>query len=333
MAEHDAVVQDLERMRVEAERVARTSATRGSLSYNARPTTERDRMSSIYDRRHPYPIVLLRRASDQHRPDAIVRMLQRCGQLSQPVDFAYHRGDDMTWAIENLDDNWLLQTMGLVEDPVDRLVGRLAVMTAHDDPVKLVYWRELRWRPFRYEIVSIDVPWAPKKEDRPVLDSREQLFELMREAAVAFGADVAGLYPRSLHALVRLASGEGARPDRGMGGDSDSIGNSLPPFVAQLPDGLFERFSQLQPARVFDAAALPEAIWWANYWSSDVVDRLGRERVTSAPWQRYEETEDGGLFLVSTRRRPAPNRPETLQAIADITEAVELPARQGEQLN
>ncbi len=291
-------------------------------------------MTSIYDRRHPYPIVLLRRAGEQHRPDAIVRMLQRCAELSRPVEFAYHRGDDMTWAIEKLDETWLLKTMGMVEDPMDRLVGRLAVMTGHDDPVKLVYWRELRWRPWRYEIVSIDVPWAPKKEDRPVLDTRAQLFELMREAAVAFGADVAGLYPRSLHALVRLASGEGARQHHPLGGEgSDSVGSSLPPFVAQLPDGLFERFTELQPARAFDAAALPEAVWWANYWSADVVDRLGRERVTSAPWHRYEDTGDGGLFLVSTRRRPAPNRPETLQAIADITEAVGLPASQRQQLS
>jgi hypothetical protein len=290
-------------------------------------------MSSRYDSKHPYPIVLIRRAVDQHRPDAIVRMLQRCAQLSKPVEFAHHRADDMTWAIEKLDENWLLQTMALVEDPLERMVGRLAVMTGHDDPVKLVYWRELHWRPWRYEIVSIDVPWAPKKDDRPVLQTREQLFELMREAAVAFGADVAGLYPRSLHALVRLASGEGSRPATAAGnGNGGAAAKAIPPFVSQLPDGLFERFAELQPARSFDAAAVPEAIWWANVWSSEVVERLGRDRIQALDWARCEDTGDGGLFLVSTKRRPAPNKPRTLEAIAALTEGLELPTRQREQL-
>jgi hypothetical protein len=287
-------------------------------------------MSSIYDRKHPYPIVLIRRAGAQHRPDAILRMLQRCGELSRPVEFAHHRADDMTWAIETLDEKWLAQTMALVEDPGDRLIGRLALMTAHDDPVKLVYWRELRWRPHRYEIVSIDVPWAPKKDDRPVLQTRDQLFELMREAAVAFGADVAGIYPRSLHALVRLASGEGNRP--ASGADNGSA-KPLPAFVSQLPDGLFERFAHLQPARVFDAAAVPESIWWANVWSSEVVENLGRDRIQSLDWARCEDTADGGIFAVSTKCRPAPNRPETLDAIADLIEGLELPQRQLERLS
>ena len=286
-------------------------------------------MSSIYDRRHPYPIVLIRRAGSEHRTGAIVEMLQRCGQLSAPVEFTYHRGDDMTWAIEKIDENWLLKTMALVEDPMDRLVGRLALMTGHDDPVKLVYWRELRWRPYRYEIVSIDVPWAPGKEDRPVLKTRSQLFELMREAAVAFGADVAGIYPRSLHALVRLASGEGVRHSQGAGnGNGGSNARPLPPFVSQLPEGLFERFTRLQPARTFDAAAVPEGVWWANLWSSDVVERLGRERITALDWARCEPAGDGGLFLVSTKRRPGPTHPQTLEAIADLTEALDLPGQQ-----
>lgn len=287
-------------------------------------------MSSTYDRKHPYPIVLIRRAGDQHRPGAIVRMLQRCGELSQPVEFAYHRSDDMTWAIEELDESWLLKTMAMVEDPLERMVGRLAVMTGHDDPVKLVYWRELHWRPYRYEIVSIDVPWAPKKDDRPVLQTREQLFELMREAAVAFGADVAGLYPRSLHALVRLASGEGSRPATG-GGNGGA--RPLPPFISQLPGGLFERFAKLQPARGFDAAAVPEAVWWANVWSAGVVEQLGRDRVQALDWARCEDTEGGGLFVVSTKRRPSPAHPRTLEAIADLTEGLELPQRQRELLS
>ena len=282
-----------------------------------------------YDSLHPYPIVLLRRAGDTHRLDAIVAMLRRCAELDPPVRFAFHRGDDMTWAIRELDVEWLGKALDMGDDPVQKLVGRLALMTDHDDPVKLTYWRELRWRPFRYELVSIDVPWAPRRVDRPVLQTRDQLLGLLREAAVAFGADVAAMYPRSLHALVRLASGElaGRATDPDNGG-SRSSSQRVPAFVAQLPEGVFERFATLQPVRTFDVAAVPESVWWANMWSRDVVERLGRETVESLPWARCEPAGDGGLFLLSSAHRPGPKKPAELEVIASLIEGLDLPAHQ-----
>jgi len=282
-----------------------------------------------HDRLHPYPIVLLRRAEDTHRLDAIVAMLQRCAELEPPVRFARHRGDDMTWAISELDVEWLRKTLDMGDDPLQKLVGRLAVMTDHDEPVKLTYWREFRWRPFRYELVSIDVPWAPRRDDRPVLRTRDQLLGLLREAAVAFGADVAGLYPRSLHALVRLASGElaGRATDPDNGG-SRASNQRVPAFVSQLPEGVFERFASLRPPRTFDVAAVPESVWWANVWSRDVVERLGRQRIESLPWARCEPAGDGGLFLLSSKHRPGPKKPSALEAIAALIEGLDLPAQQ-----
>ena len=235
----------------------------------------------------------------------------------------------MTWAIDKVDDEWLRKTMELVEEPMDRLVGRLALMTEQEEPVKLVYWRELRWRPFRYELVTIDVPWAPKRADRPVLRTHAQLMDLMSEAAVAFGADVASIYPRSLHALVRLASGEktGGRGAPSNGGSSTSR-SDLPAFVSQLPGGLFERFAALLPARAFDVAAVPEAVWWGNVWSRAVVERIGRARIEALPWHRIEPAGEGGLLLQACDQRPAPGRPDALQAIASLTEELDLPEHQ-----
>lgn len=282
-----------------------------------------------YDQIHPYPIVLVRRAGDEHRPEAIVAMLNRCAEIDPALRFTRHRADDMTWAIDKVDLEWLRKTMELVEEPMDRLVGRLALMTAQDEPVKLVYWRELRWRPFRYELVAIDVPWAPKRGDRPVLQTHNQLMDLMCEAATAFGADVAGIYPRSLHALVRLASGEktGGRGAPENGGGSTQ-GSSLPAFVSRLPEGLFERFTTLLPARAFDVAAVPEAVWWGNVWSREVVERIGRDRIEALPWARIEAAGSGGLLLQACKQRPAPNKPEELAAIASLLEELDLPRHQ-----
>ena len=284
-------------------------------------------MEANYDRRHPYPIVLLRHAEDDHRVDAIVGMLQRCAELDPPVVFTRHRASDMTWNIAAIDRDWLHKTFAMVEDPVERSLGLLAVMTEHDEPVKLMVQRQLRWRPYRYEIVNIDVPWAPKIQDRPLLTKREQLFTLMREAAMAFGADIGAIYPRSLYALVRVASGSQApstaTPGKG-NGSPKGRGATIPPFIAQLPDGLFERFTSLRPTRTFDAAAVPESVWWGNVWSAQVVEHIGRQRIEAQPWARIEPCGDGGLFLLATRQRPSPGKPETLERIAELNEALGL---------
>ncbi len=288
-------------------------------------------MQDTYDRKHPYPIVLIRRAEDDHRIDAVVAMLRRCAQLDPPVAFTRHRGADMTWAIEEISEDWLRRTYGGLEEAADRRSGLLALMTAHDEPVKLVYQRQLKWLPFRYEIVTIDVPWAPRRADRPVLRTRAQLFTLLREAAVAFDADIGALYPRSLHALVRLASGARAKASRESGDDnggSTRPGSGVPPFVAGLPEGLFERFATLEPPRGFDVAAVPESVWWGNVWSRRVVERLGRARVEALPWSTIEPAGDGGLFLVSTATRPAPNKPAALEHIAALNEGLDLPRLQ-----
>lgn len=287
-------------------------------------------MEPNYDRTHPYPIVLLRRAGDAPRLEAIVALLRRCGELEPPVVFTRHRGPDMTWAIEELTVEWLRRSYDLIEEPAERAVAMLAVMTEHDEPVKLMYQRQLRFLPHRYEVVTIDVPWAPRKADRPVLQTRAQLLSLLREAAVAFDADIAALYPRSLHALVRLASGIGVRDRDGVdGGNGSSRGvGPIPPFISDLPAGLFERFAALLPARRFDAATIPEAVWWVNVWGPRVVEAVGRERIEAQPWARIEPAGDGGLFLQTTRERPGPGKPEALARIADITEGLELPALQ-----
>ncbi len=287
-------------------------------------------MEPNYDRTHPYPIVLLRRAEEAPRLEAIVAMLRRCGELDPPVRFTRHRGADMTWAIDELSVSWLRQTYALIEEPAERAVAMLAVMTEHDEPVKLVYQRQLRFRPHRYEVVVIDVPWAPSKADRPVLQTRAQLFELLREAAVAFDADIGALYPRSLHALVRLATGIGV-PDReplGGGNGASRGAGTIPPFVSDLPAGLFERFAALRPARAFDAATIPEAVWWGNVWGPRVVEAVGRERIEAQPWAHVEPAGEGGLFLQATRERPGPGKPEALQRIAEITEGLGLAALQ-----
>lgn len=284
-------------------------------------------MEANYDRRHPYPIVLLRRAEESHRVEAIVALLRRCGELDPPVIFTRHRASDMTWSIEEISAEWLDKTFALVEDPVERSLGLLAVMTEHDEPVKLMVQRQLRWRPYRYEIVNIDVPWAPKVVDRPLLTRREQLFTLMREAAVSFDADIGAIYPRSLYALVRLASGSHARQSGPAGkgnGSPRGRAGTIPPFVAQLPEGLFERFATLQPARTFDAAAVPESVWWGNVWSARVIERIGRGRIEAQPWARIEPCGTGGLFLQATRQRPSPGKPEALQRIAEINEGLGL---------
>jgi hypothetical protein len=285
-------------------------------------------MEANYDRRHPYPIVLLRRAEESHRVEAIVAMLRRCGELEPPVVFTHHRASDMTWRIEEITEEWLRKTFAMVEDPVESSLGLLAVMTEHDEPVKLMVQRQLRWRPYRYEIVNIDVPWAPKVDDRPLLIKREQLFTLMRETAASFDADIGAIYPRSLYALVRLASGSQARQAGPVGtGDNGSPkgrAGAIPAFIAQLPERLFERFATLRPTRTFDAAAVPESVWWANVWSARVIERIGRERVEAQPWARMEPCGDGGLFLQATRQRPGPGKPEALEHIAQLNEGLGL---------
>ncbi len=286
-------------------------------------------MMRRYDQIHPFPIVLVRRAGETHPIDATVALLQRCAELDPPVSFDQHRAPDMTWAVPDFTTDWLRQTLDMGDDPVQKMVGRLPLMTRHDEPAKLVSWLELHWQPHRYQIVTIDVPWAAKEADRAVVQTREQLFTLLREAAVAFGADVAALYPRSLHALVRIASGEQAHAAHTDGnGGSDQRLKHLPAFLSMLPDGLFERFTGLLPAREFDVAAVPESVWWANVWSKDVVERLGRERVLSLPWARIEPAGDGGLFLQASKALPGPKKPGALARVADLIEGLDLPAAQ-----
>lgn len=96
------------------------------------------------------------------------------------------------------------------------------------------------------------------------------------------------------------------------------ISPSLPLGIEQdpLPELLF--------SSEFDQLKVPDGIQWVNYWSSPVVDRIGREKVQRAPWSRQYELENRAMFLVPTEEMLNVKNGEHLRILDEIVEKIEL---------
>jgi hypothetical protein len=47
----------------------------------------------------------------------------------------------------------------------------------------------------------------------------------------------------------------------------------------------------------FDRRRVPDAVWWINFWSPELVATVGSEVILGAPWELCREAEGGGLLL------------------------------------
>lgn len=74
----------------------------------------------------------------------------------------------------------------------------------------------------------------------------------------------------------------------------------------------------------FDQLKVPDGVWWVNYWSSSVMDRIGREKVQRAPWSRQYDLEYGAMFLASTEEMLDVKNDEHLRMLGEIVEKIEL---------
>ncbi|MFC7047156.1 hypothetical protein ACFQH6_18715 [Halobacteriaceae archaeon GCM10025711] len=87
--------------------------------------------------------------------------------------------------------------------------------------------------------------------------------------------------------FVALAA-EATDPDYGYG----TVGTEVDPAKIPTPDHLAEgRISH---------------VFWLNVWPEAVVDRLGRERVLSAPAWRVRELATGGVLVVAADNPSSP---------------------------
>ena len=75
----------------------------------------------------------------------------------------------------------------------------------------------------------------------------------------------------------------------------------VPEIVEKMPAPLVERISNLLPPERFNRLEIPEAIYWFNYWNPYQVEKVGEEKIKSAPCEYIQKQQNGGYILVTQK--------------------------------
>ncbi len=249
---------------------------------------------------------LTRRSVASHPIDPLATLLQASAAFSSETVF-----DLCVDGVARAEatEAWLASWFAGLTDPFARdHFGGLTLATRGDPPLTLQYFRDLMTEGVGYDQIRISFPrpWLDGSSAPPAWAAPSRLFDYLRVAAAASGADVAWLYSFDLFAVVRAAT---------TGDYDDELG---------VPRELANRFSRLLPSEEIDRAAVPEAIGWANVWSRDVVERLGRVRVESCPWERCTRGDAGELLLVATDVCPERTRLDAMRQVSELVDCMSL---------
>lgn len=96
---------------------------------------------------------------------------------------------------------------------------------------------------------------------------------------------------------------------------------NAPPFDKIPEDVLSHLVSAVDPYDI-DESIVPWSSSWINFWSDEILDTLGRERILSLPWC-YKQVCPGGALLCATEQRPDADNLEALSAIARINQQID----------
>ena len=154
---------------------------------------------------------------------------------------------------------------------------------------------------------------------------------LCSRLARMFGASIAYLEDSALQRLfVR------DRPERLTARDLAAAGLDLSPGEPLSVPGAAPHLSALLPElrhRVeVDSEHVPAAIYWVNWWSSGIVETLGRRRVLEAGWGFVEVGDDGSLVLCTGAAPPDIGRADDLRELGRLARQLDLADRQAENL-
>ncbi|MBE7451243.1 MAG: hypothetical protein HS111_20815 [Kofleriaceae bacterium] len=251
-----------------------------------------------YLARHELQANLLRRSAPAHPVPQL-----RSATLASARHGVHFRhaisADGAELEVEDTTDWWRRQLAR--GDRAQQLYGGLVLATAEsDESVNLLYNREPHGR-VAYDRLRVDLPAGGD-------GGAERLSPWLTDVALAYEADVAWVHTRDLLGLVRSARGPA---------------EEAPAWWAQLPPELLATFAALQPPATLDLCATPEAVWWINVWSADIVRSFG-PALAGAGWWRAEELAGGYRLLVTSAEAPDRQHPRALERVGEITRAMEL---------
>jgi hypothetical protein len=196
----------------------------------------------------------------------------------------------------------------------------IVLFSAGEMPVTLTWHRDPLRDPTE-DIVRIHVPigapWV----------STMSLALYLRDVALAYEADVAWLNTYDLAILA--AESARRRWKAAVPADTVQFVPQPPSWFGAVPARLVEQFTQLVPAELFDRTVIPETVHWANVWTTDMIDTVGRERIANARWF-YVEKIKNGMLLVAAGDPPDRSHIGALEAVASAIETLSLPVLQAQ---
>jgi hypothetical protein len=187
-------------------------------------------------------------------------------------------------------------------DPARRAFGGVTLATTDTPSINLRYNVELG-RPRSLARLRVDFPagWSSRGRD---------LAAWLAPVAAAYAAHSGGVHTNDLLEVVR-----GARIEPPAG---------LP---ASVPAEVRAIFAELEPVAALDVLAVPEAVWWINWWPRALVETIGSERVAAAPWSHVVEHASARMVMTTV---DAPDRDHlpAVERVARLTKATELAVAQ-----
>ncbi len=94
------------------------------------------------------------------------------------------------------------------------------------------------------------------------------------------------------------------------------------------PPGVAGTLPELLAPREFDLSRVPSGVMWVNWWTSDQIETLGRERVRTAGWEKTIEAADGSMTLAALPGPVDLTRKEDVDKLSSIVQALDLRNKQ-----
>ena len=92
----------------------------------------------------------------------------------------------------------------------------------------------------------------------------------------------------------------------------------VPGIIRQFPAELIARISKLHPPDEFNRLAIPEAIYWFNYWNPYMIRNVGEKKVREAPFEIVEKQPNGGYLLIVQKENFDAEKIEHLERLARL---------------
>lgn len=172
----------------------------------------------------------------------------------------------------------------------------------------------------RRDYADLALPNAGQKQ----LLGLEPMMKLVTAFAQTFGAYVAFVEDS---ALARAYSGRRAH-ERNYANLPADIRDLVPYEEFHELPGMAGSLPQLLHSSELPSDEIPSAVYWINWWSAPMIDRLGRSRVAQAGWARVEDNPDGSMTLAATVSPPDLTRGADIDTLASIVRALDLEAAQ-----